>query len=41
MKEWRIFFFSQESKDIVHDIFWWFFLRKLVTTQNNMNFVWL
>jgi len=28
MREWKEFFFSDESQDILHDLFWWFFLKK-------------
>ncbi|XP_063681246.1 protein FAM227A-like isoform X1 [Bolinopsis microptera] len=28
MREWKDFFFSEESQDILHDLFWWFFLKK-------------
>lgn len=28
LKEWKQFFFSPESQDIVQDLFWWFFLKR-------------
>lgn len=28
MKEWRVFFFSRASRHILHDLFWWFFLKR-------------
>ena len=33
MREWKDFFFSEESQDILHDLFWWFFLKKLVNLK--------